>query len=243
MNSPSKQDQNTKSSSFKTQITLAFIFIIFGILIVAQYRTHTAYSDSLESQSYQDLSALALNLMDRKSDLQTELDTLEDELNATEELVNSGLDVAATQEARLNSLHIADGSKDIEGPGITVTITSESSRLIAYDLIDIVNELFVTGAEAVAINNIRINSQSQIIDKDMGYGNFSIVVDDEELLSPVVIKAIGHPSTLETGLVYSGGIIDTLRILQIFPVVKQEELLNIPAANPKNLELASPVDE
>lgn len=236
----SEQQAKTTHKRFPWQLPLTVIFLCFGILIVAQYRTHVAYSDSLESQSYNDLSALALSLMDNKSLLQAEVVSLRNELAETEDSINSGLDLAATREARITSLHAAIGAQAVEGPGISVTITSDSSQLIAYDLIDIVNELFVSGAEAVAINNVRISARTQIADQDNGYGNFSIVIDGQTLLSPVVIRAIGNASTLETGLTYSGGIIDALRILHIFPIVKQEENINIPAAAPNPFLFAIP---
>ena len=219
-----------KTPSAAWQLPLAIVLLCFGFLAVAQYRTHIAYSHSLETQSYSNLSTLTLSLMDRRSQLQTEVNSLKIELEDIEDSLHSGVSLTDTIEARINTLQTAIGMGEVSGPGISATITSESSQLIAYDLIDIVNELFVSGAEAVSINNQRITARTQIADLDAGYGNFNIVIDSQTLLSPVVIRAIGNPTTLEAGLVYSGGISDILRLLHIFPVVKQEENISIPAA-------------
>lgn len=222
------------------QLPLAVVFLCFGFLIVAQYRTHVAYSNSLETQSYTNLSALALGMMDARSQLRAEVDELQRELTEMEEDFTSGVNLTTHTESRINTLQTATGSFIVTGPGVSVTITSESSPLFAYDLIDIVNELFVSGAEAVAINNQRVTAHTQIADVDVGYGNFSIIIDGQTLLSPVVIKAIGDPSTLETGLIYPNGIIDLLRFQRIFPLVKQEESTHIPAARHTVHQYAAP---
>ena len=222
------------------QLPLAMVFLCFGFLAIAQYRTHVAYSHSLETQNYTNLSTLALGLMDRRSQLQAEVNALSKELEDIEDSFNSGVSLTDTIEARINTLQTAIGTGEVSGPGISVTITSDSSQLYANDLIDIVNELFVSGAEAASINNQRITAQTQIAELDTGYGNFSIVIDAQTLLSPVVIRAIGNPTTLEAGLVYPGGINDILRIYHIFPLVKQEESITIPAAQRNPLIYAAP---
>jgi len=233
--------QKSKTLITAWQLPLAIVFLCFGFLAVAQYRTHIAYSHSLETQSYSNLSTLALGLMDRRSQLQAEVNALRNELADIEDSLSSGVNLTDTIEARINTLQTAIGMGAVCGSGISVTITSESSQLIAYDIIDIVNELFVSGAEAVSINNQRITAHTQIADLDGGYGNFSIVIDGQTMLSPVVIRAIGNPTTLEAGLVYSGGISDILRILHIFPIVKQEENIIIPAAQRNTLAFAAPI--
>lgn len=222
------------------QLPLALVFLCFGFLAVAQYHAHVAFDNSLETQNYSSLSTLALGLMDRRSQLVSEVSAMRKELEDIEDSFNSGVSLTDTIEARIITLQTSIGLGTVSGPGISVTITSESSQLIAYDLMDIVNELFVSGAEAVSINNQRVTAQTQIADLDVGYGNFSIVIDDQTLLTPIVIRAIGNPTTLEAGLVYSGGISDILRLSHIFPIVKQEENISIPTALRLPLVFATP---
>ena len=222
------------------QLPLAMVFLCFGFLAIAQYHAHIAFDNSLETQNYSDLSTLALGLMDRRSQLLSEVNAMRNELEDIEDSFNSGVSLADTIEARINTLQTAIGTGAVSGTGVSVTITSESSQLMAYDLMDIVNELLVSGAEAVSINSQRITAQTQIADLDIGYGNFCIVIDGQTLLMPVVIRAIGNPTTLEAGLVYTGGISDILRLSHIFPIVKQEENLSIPAARRLPLVFAAP---
>ncbi|MDD2569159.1 MAG: DUF881 domain-containing protein, partial [Clostridia bacterium] len=112
-----------------------------------------------------------------------------------------------------------------------ITITADSP-LMNVDLVDIINELRVTGAEAIAVNDVRITSYTSIGEGVDANNNAIITINGSRLLTPVVIKAIGKPATLQEGLTFPGGIIDNLNTLyNIYPTIKQSEKLTIPAAN------------
>ena len=120
-----------------------------------------------------------------------------------------------------------------------------------YDIIDLVNELFSSGAEAVAINDTRftihtvISEKETVVDTKDEYGNtykkesYIPTIDGKEILYPIVIKAIGDPLTLETGLSYPGGIIESLNSLyMVYPIIKPSDNLVIPAAKSYSYEYA-----
>lgn len=222
--------KNLKHSYWQIPLTIAFL--CFGILLVAQHRSHLAYSSSLELQTEETLSILALQFLDISSELQTEILNLRQDLYFMEHAIEAGTGTAAIWEARIIDLQTAVGAIPVTGPGISITITSESINLIALDLINIINELLVSGAEAISINNQRITMQTEISDQNHGsFGNFGISINGEALLAPVVIRAIGDPATLEMGMIFTGGIADALRLHQINLAVRQEESVNIPTAN------------
>lgn len=213
------------------QITLALVLFFFGILLTAQFRTQVAVSNSLESQTADDLSAIILSLSESRNDLVSNLATLQRELRSIEEKANAGMSLSATVNQQIRQLNMVIGRTAIEGPGVSVTITGDSP-LMYLDLIDLVNELFGSGAEAVAINNTRICFNTVISEGYNEKGQLGITIDGKELLSPVVIKAIGNADTLEKGLTYTGGIINMFNVLyQLYPVVKKEQSVHIPAAS------------
>jgi uncharacterized protein YlxW (UPF0749 family) len=212
------------------QIPLTIAFLCFGVLLVAQHRSHLAYSSSLEVQTEDTLSILALQFFDIQTDLQNEVLNLRQDLYYMENAIATGVSTAAVWEAQITDLQTALGVIPVTGPGISITITSESD-LRALDLTDIINELFVSGAEAISINNERITMQTDIADRTRGFGSFGIAINDAPLLAPVVIRAIGDSATLEMGLVFPGGIADIFRLHQVHLLVRQEESLDIPAAN------------
>ena len=117
---------------------------------------------------------------------------------------------------------------------------------------DRVNELFASGAEAVSINDTRFTIHTVISEKETvvetrdesgkPYQKESYVpiINGKELLYPIVIKAIGDPVTLETGLTYPGGIIESLNSLyMVYPVIKKADNLVIPAAEDYSYQYAS----
>ena len=201
---------------------LSIALLILSFCITVQYHTQKIADNTLENQDTDDLVAMVRSLNEKRDDLETELDNL----NRTYQ----SLDYAEHIEKQLQQLSMVIGTTAVSGPGISITITADSP-ILNLDLVDIVNELKVSGAEAIAINNIRITTQSHIAQEQDAKGNNVITLDNQKLLTPIVITAIGNPDTLEKGLTLTGGIIDNLTTLyNIRPIIKQEEKIYIPKA-------------
>ena len=211
------------------QFTLTITLLLFGILLMAQYRTNIAVNSSLESQSLEDLGILVINLDEKRTSLKQELAGLEKDLQTIQAKSDEGVSLTETLKNQITQLQLITGKKAVTGPGVSVTITGES-LLMYYDIIDLVNELFNAGAEAVSINDIRVNLNTQVSEKYASDDQQTLLINGKPLLSPIIIKAIGNPDTLETALTFSGGIISNLNILyQVYPTVKKEETIKIQA--------------
>ncbi|MCR4962534.1 MAG: DUF881 domain-containing protein [Firmicutes bacterium] len=225
------------------QWPLTLMFLCFGFLLAAQYQTNTVLSGDLSSESQSNLAMILKSVNDNKEQLQEELDSLESELQELETLNMSGESLSTALRSRIETLQSAIGDAPVEGPGISVTITGDSN-LMFYDVIDIINEMFVTGAEAVAINNTRVTIHTAISEIDNRADGYSITIDGDPLLFPVVIKAIGDAEALSAGLTYPGGIIESLNTLyRVYPIIRLESSLSIPAAAPSRFSYAQAVEE
>lgn len=78
---------------------------------------------------------------------------------------------------------------------------------ISYsEMLTLINELFLAGAEAVSINDERIVAMSDI----KTVGNM-ILVNRTKTASPYKIKAIGDTKYLESALMIKGGYYDTYK--------------------------------
>ena len=100
-------------------------------------------------------------------------------------------------EEELKETNILLGLTDVTGPGIIVTLSNNDTKNIdAYDLLELVNELRLAGAEAISINGERIVAMSDIVDINYSF----IVVNGNRISSPYVVKAIGNQTYLESGL-------------------------------------------
>lgn len=101
------------------------------------------------------------------------------------------------------------GLTDVEGEGITITLrdSQEEGPITADDLLIIVDYLRSAGAEAISINGQRIINMSEIV-----YVNNTVIyVNQQRILAPYVIKAIGNQTYLESALLGNGGYVDQLQ--------------------------------
>lgn len=123
----------------------------------------------------------------------------EDNVKLEEYKASLGTDVEAKEllEKELKETNILLGLKDVKGKGIQVTLTdNEEEDIEAYDLLELVNELRLAGAEAISINGERIVAMSEIVDINYSF----IVVNGNRISSPYIVKAIGDQTYLESGL-------------------------------------------
>jgi len=211
------------------QIPLFIALFIFGLLVSTQYRTQLAFLNSLSSQKSEDLVALVKSLNEKRNTLEEEVENLTKAKRSLDEKAAAGYSLVASLENELKQLKVITGTIPIHGPGVSITITGDSN-LMYLDLIDLVNELWVSGAEAVSINGYRIENTTVISQAEDSNHRLIITINEEPLLTPVIIHAVGNPDTLEKGLTFTGGIIDSFNTLyQVYPVVKKETDVKIPA--------------
>ncbi|MGJ3509620.1 DUF881 domain-containing protein [Enemella sp. A6] len=92
----------------------------------------------------------------------------------------------------------------VQGPGVVLTVDDapgdQNQRVVDTDLQQLVNGLWSSGAEAIAINGHRLSSLTAI----RGAGE-SITVDYRSLSRPYVVEAIGNPKTLLADFADSSG--------------------------------------
>ena len=149
-------------------------------------------------------------------------------------------------EQELLQARILAGETDVKGDGVIVTITDrdDTEKIVANDLIGLVNELKLAGAEAISINDQRIVNMSDIVDIYISDGSQFIFVNKEErLVSPYVIKAIGDQKYLESALTTKTvGFIDqysenaTLEVQDNITIPKYSKEIKIKYANVKEEE-------
>lgn len=217
----------TKSKSW--YISLTIVFVVLGFLLSTQFQTQQKLLTALDAQKKEDLITVWKNLDEKNRTLQQELEALDEAYRQLLAQSQEETSAIKTITDDINRLKLASGVNAVTGPGITVTITGDAP-LMFLDLIDLVNELWATGAEAISINEHRITQNTTISETSDAFSVY-ITIDGEKLLYPVVVKAIGDPHTLEKGLTFTGGLIDIWKTqFSIYPEVQQREEVVIPAA-------------
>jgi uncharacterized protein YlxW (UPF0749 family) len=88
----------------------------------------------------------------------------------------------------------------------------------------VLNELKISGSEAITINGQRLNANSYI--KCNGP---VITIDGQQFPAPFVIEAIGDPSVLVPSLQLSGGVLDQLVNDNIVVTIEEKSKIQMPA--------------
>jgi len=116
---------------------------------------------------------------------------------------------AKAAQEQLQSLEVLAGTVPVTGPGVSLAIDDPDGS-VGYDtMIDVVQELRDAGAEAIAVNGLRVGVTSAFATKDG-----KVTLDDVPVTAPFTVAAIGAPSTLEGGLKIPGGALDALGSLK-----------------------------
>ena len=109
------------------------------------------------------------------------------------------------------------GRTTLEGPGIQIVMYDNMDTVIEgfdlndyiihdVDILNVINDLKIAGAEAISINDQRVISASEI-----KCGGPIIRINDRSIATPFVIKAIGDPKLLMASVNAPGTYGDTLR--------------------------------
>ncbi len=182
---------------------------------------------------------------------QEEIERLRARLAEYEKEAASDKGFAKIMTEELAASRIALGTVAVRGPGIILEISDSSMRtsndfggadvyvIHDFDLLQIANELWCAGAEAVSLNGQRLITGSAI-----ACSARLIEVNKVTVASPFVFQAIGDKEKLMSALNIRDGVLDRLRVLQ-FPVkLTPSDQITIPPVpvTPK-YEFAKPVKE
>jgi len=210
----------------KWRTPVLIVFLLLGILISVQFRAQQSFRSDLSLQSTDDLTLILKGLQDKRSNLEKELQDLAQQQQALSSDTTNGASLVNNLTKESNQLGIATGQIPVKGPGITVTIPP-GSNMVYLDLVDLINELWASQAEAISINGQRVNAWTTI------YWNtekMTITVNGADVTFPCTIKAIGNPDTLSSGLELLGGVLDNLAVYKIYPTIQRSSKLNLPGA-------------
>lgn len=190
----------------RRHIALAAVVVAFGIMIgVSALKTEQGRPQALAERAelVEQIHLREQRYDDRRateSDLETEV-TRRQERVADDTRTNTALD------NRLELLGLDAGTLAASGPGVVVTVDDappssggSGGTILDTDLRQLVNGLWIAGAEAIAIDGHRLSSLSSI-----RYAGRAITVDYRSLTPPYLVEAIGDPDTLPARLLETPG--------------------------------------
>ena len=122
------------------------------------------------------------------------------------------------------------------GEGIRVTLkdgeydpnSTNPNEYIVHEshVFNVINELKVSGAEAISINGQRLKSNSYI-----RCNGPVITIDGKQYPAPFIIEAVGDQETLISALKITGGVFDQLLNDRIVVTIEENDYIQMPSIN------------
>jgi uncharacterized protein YlxW (UPF0749 family) len=221
-------------------VLAVLLCLLLGVAIATQVR-QTESGDSLETARPADLLVLLDSLQQREAALNTEVADLQRTLA---QLQASGSDNQAAIEnarARLAALSILIGTVPATGPGVTLTISDPARGVSAEAMLDVINELRASGAEAMEIRGSQVSVRVGVDTWVVGTPG-ALIVDSTTVNPTYSVVAIGDPPTMAAAMNIPGGAMDSIERVGGTMVVEQSDRVDVTALRqPKPRQYAQPV--
>lgn len=186
----------------KKKWLIVFTGALLGILISSQYISYKKVSEivarDVNSNAFSEIHVL-----------KTSNEALQEEIQNLKSILATSSDQWTAREALQKELlqkEMLLGTVGVKGSGISIRV---ETPIEAIWLVDIVNELFTAGAEAISINEIRLTESTIGFDGSL---KNQILIRDSLLTAPYVIKAIGEKKILDKAVTQAGGLMPRLKL-------------------------------
>lgn len=194
------------------QVTLGAALLALGFLVAAQLRSEgprVRYT----SQERAPLIETVLALQRQQDALKARILELNDTIRELQRRGEGSAALVAELNRQIEAARVAAGLVALEGPGLVLQLTDATGPLPpganpadglvhGDDIRTLVEELWLAGAEAIAINGERVTVSTAILD----IGG-SVLVNSAYLTPPYQIAAIGPPGLYDR-LSASAGFVD-----------------------------------
>jgi uncharacterized protein YlxW (UPF0749 family) len=197
------------------QITLGLALLALGFLIAAQLASEGPRI-RITSQERTPLVETALDLQAQQEGLKQQILELRQSIQDLEATGEGGVAVTKALNDQLERARIAAGLVPMSGPGLVIQL-SDSTAVVppdgnsrdylasGRDVLVVVEELWLAGAESVAVNGERVTVATAVVD----IGG-SALVNSAYVTAPYQVAAIG-PASMFDRLTQSAGFVDFVR--------------------------------
>lgn len=202
-----------------SHLILSVILLITGFILSFSYQIANEdakeHLNNKEWERRDQLQSTVLALQKKNRALRDELTKIQKEIQEKENEIVEQEKTTTNLVSDLNKLRKANGLVKVTGPGISVTLSDATyipdevnpNNYIVHEehIRSVINELLISGAEAIAINGQRITHRTSIVCVGP-----VVSVDGVQYNAPFEITAIGDPKTMEDSLYLAGNIVDKL---------------------------------
>ncbi len=187
-------------------ISIGCAALILTMVMFTQFKT-IEYTDivAIETMRETELRSELASWKAKQEEVETKLEETNTKIKEYQTQMSSEKNATELLQTELNDSRKMLGYTDLKGQGIIITLEDNDNELIErFDLISLINELKLAGAEAISINDERIVSKTDITLP----GNGIFLVNSKRISSPYSIKAIGDRKYLESAITIKNGYLD-----------------------------------
>lgn len=215
-----------QKNAIPAYISIGIAAFLLVMMITAQITTMSKSEAIIEGKRESELADSLVILQREYDDLKAKYEESQDIVEEYQTNASTNDSLIGSMKNQIETLGLLSGTTDVHGEGIIITLyDSNSSDSIVHDsdVLTVVNELRVAGAEAICVNEQRIITTSAI--RCVGS---VIQVNYQKVAAPFVIKAIGNAQYLESALTIKNGIVDILNGYGLRVTIARESDINIP---------------
>ncbi|GHH96471.1 DUF881 domain-containing protein [Neobacillus kokaensis] len=201
-------------------VILSLVSLVLGFIIAFSYHLTQIENEKpkMTDVQYKQTLALRNQLIDqeeRNRKLQSELKEKQEKVQKNEKELAKEAQIFSNFAEDTEKYRLFMGKVKVKGKGVKVTLSdgaynpredNVNNYLVhEHHVFKVINELYISGAAAVAINGARLTSHSYIV-----CNGPVITVDGVPYPAPFIITAIGDPDVLSSSLNLTGGVKDQL---------------------------------
>jgi uncharacterized protein YlxW (UPF0749 family) len=199
----------------RSRLVVGAVALAVGFLVAVQaVGTDPTALSRLAAERPEDLTRILADLNDEADRLAREVSALRVRLLRYRGSARAEELALRDAEETLADLMVLSGEVAVEGPGVRVTIEDGERRIGWEALLDLVQELRDAGAEALAVNEVRVVASTWF-----GPGQGGAMVDGRGVSAPYRLTAIGPPDGLAEAMDIPGG---PLSVMAALPGVRIE---------------------
>ncbi len=236
----------------------AVVLILGVVLVGCVFGVALAQAAGLSNQSGSDTLIRVRDADSRAASLEADRNSLLEEVQAARAAALQDDSGGVSVLSSLEQLEAAAGAERGAGPGIVVTVSepptpsdlsdvsknarrSSEAAVLDRDLQAVVNSLWVCGAEAVSVNDIRIGPGVTI-----RQAGGAMLVDNRPVFSPYTISAIGPLNRMQAQFSVSDAYLRMSGLEQLYDIgfdVAAAEALEVPASSVRTVRSATQIGE
>lgn len=207
-------------------ISIGLTALILTAILFTQFKTVDQTDiTAIETMRETELRQEILNWKNKYEEVQEKTNEVNTKISEYKQELNNDEASKKLLEDEVKEAETFLGYRSVQGPGLIITLQdTEIYNIESYEILKLINELNIAGAEAICVNDERVVSTTDVT----LVNNILVLVNTKRINGPYVIKAIGDRQALLSGLTIKGGFQDEVEASGKSISITEEENVVIP---------------